>query len=108
MTLRELQREARTIASAKGFDPASNIPQSLMLTVTELSEALEELRAGRPAGFTHYRESDGKPEGFTVELADAVIRIADLAEALGLDLQSAVIEKMAFNASRPYMHGKEF
>jgi NTP pyrophosphatase (non-canonical NTP hydrolase) len=36
-----------------------------------------------------------------VELADAVIRIADLAGALGLDLGGAIAEKMAFNAVRP-------
>ena len=35
-----------------------------------------------------------------VELADAVIRIADLAGALDLDLGGAVAEKMAFNAQR--------
>jgi NTP pyrophosphatase (non-canonical NTP hydrolase) len=35
-----------------------------------------------------------------VELADAVIRIADLAGALELDLGSAIAEKMAYNAQR--------
>ena len=35
-----------------------------------------------------------------VELADAVIRIADLGGALGLNLGMAIAEKMAFNASR--------
>jgi hypothetical protein len=36
-----------------------------------------------------------------VELADAVIRIADLAGALGLDLAGALIDKLAYNAKRP-------
>jgi NTP pyrophosphatase (non-canonical NTP hydrolase) len=35
-----------------------------------------------------------------VELADAMIRIADLAGALGLDLGGAIAEKMAYNATR--------
>jgi NTP pyrophosphatase (non-canonical NTP hydrolase) len=35
------------------------------------------------------------------ELADAVIRIADLAGGLGLDLGGAIREKLAFNAVRP-------
>lgn len=35
-----------------------------------------------------------------VELADAVIRIADLAGALDLDLGGAIAEKMAYNATR--------
>jgi NTP pyrophosphatase (non-canonical NTP hydrolase) len=36
-----------------------------------------------------------------VELADAVIRICDLAGAFGMDLGGAIEEKMAFNAIRP-------
>jgi len=36
-----------------------------------------------------------------VELADALIRIADLAGALGLDLGGAVLDKLAYNANRP-------
>lgn len=36
-----------------------------------------------------------------VELADVVIRVADLAGGLGLDLAGAIAEKLAFNAQRP-------
>jgi len=36
-----------------------------------------------------------------VELADAVIRICDLAGYLKLDLGGAIDEKLAFNATRP-------
>lgn len=36
-----------------------------------------------------------------VELADAVIRIMDLAGALNLDIGGAIAEKMAFNKIRP-------
>ena len=35
------------------------------------------------------------------ELADAVIRIADLAGALKLDLGAAIAQKLKFNANRP-------
>lgn len=47
-----------------------------------------------------------KPEGAAVELADAVIRIADLCGHLGIDLDAVIEEKMAYNADRPYKHGK--
>lgn len=47
-----------------------------------------------------------KPEGFVVELADAVIRVLDLAGALGVDLESAMLAKHDYNKSRPYRHGK--
>jgi NTP pyrophosphatase (non-canonical NTP hydrolase) len=36
-----------------------------------------------------------------VELADALIRICDLAGALNVDLPGAVVEKMAYNRDRP-------
>lgn len=49
-----------------------------------------------------------KPEGVAVELADAVIRIADLCGHLGIDLDAVIAEKMAYNAGRPYKHGKRF
>lgn len=49
-----------------------------------------------------------KPEGVAVELADAVIRIADLCGHLGIDLDAVIEEKMAYNADRPYKHGKRF
>ena len=49
-----------------------------------------------------------KPEGAAVELADAVIRIADLCGHLGIDLDAVIEEKMAYNADRPYKHGNRF
>ncbi len=71
----------------------------------ELSEGLEQVRMGED--FYGYREDDGKPEGLVVELADTVIRIADLCEALGLDLEEAILKKHEFNKTRPYKHGKK-
>ena len=49
-----------------------------------------------------------KPEGAAVELADAVIRIADLCGHLGIDLEEVIEIKMAYNEGRPYNHGKKF
>lgn len=49
-----------------------------------------------------------KPEGVAVELADAVIRIADLCGHLGIDLEEVIEIKMAYNEGHPYKHGKKF
>lgn len=51
-----------------------------------------------------------KPEGFVVELADAMIRIADLAYLVGgrSELVEALAVKHEYNATRPYKHGRKF
>jgi NTP pyrophosphatase (non-canonical NTP hydrolase) len=43
--------------------------------------------------------------GFPSELADIVIRVADLAGALGIDLAEAIRIKLAFNRTRTHRHG---
>ena len=72
------------------------------LAHSELSEALE---AYRDRGFIDTVTENGKPEGVASELADTVIRIADMCGALGIDLSAAVVKKMAYNATRTYRHG---
>lgn len=92
------------------FEPSterSNIDQKLMLIVGEVAEAHEELRSNVNPHYVYYRD-DGKPEGFAFELADVFIRLADLAEALNIDLGAAVAEKHKFNQTRPYKHGRQF
>jgi NTP pyrophosphatase (non-canonical NTP hydrolase) len=39
------------------------------------------------------------------EIADEFIRILDKAQAHGVDVAKAVAGKMAYNATRPYLHG---
>jgi NTP pyrophosphatase (non-canonical NTP hydrolase) len=48
-----------------------------------------------------------KPKGFDIELADIMIRVADLAGALGIDLESAVQKKHAYNLGRPFRHNRK-
>lgn len=46
-----------------------------------------------------------KPEGFTIEIADAVIRCGDMLEAMGGDLQEAILLKHRYNETRSNRHG---
>lgn len=103
------QKEIHQLAIDKGWwesfpDPLDRLPTSLMLMVSEASEALEEYRAGRE-GTEVYYEPDGKPCGIPIELADLVIRIRDNAEALGIDLEEMIRIKHEFNKGRPHRHG---
>lgn len=70
------------------------VPVKLMLIVSEVGEAMEAHRKG--LADEHLLHHDG----ITVELADAIIRICDLAGALQLPLGQALAEKMEFNAMR--------
>lgn len=71
------------------------VGEKLMLVVSEVAEAMEGHRKSLADDKLPHRPM------IEVELADAVIRIADLAGALGLDLGGAIAEKLAFNSSRP-------
>lgn len=70
------------------------IATKLMLCVTELAEAMEGLRKDLMDDKLLHRKMG------EVELGDALIRICDLAGALGYDLGGATMEKDAFNSVR--------
>lgn len=100
---RLLQQEIHANAQAKGFWENANIAEKLLLIHQELSEATEALRQNNPPDdkIPAYRS-------FSVELADVVIRVIDLAGGMGIDLAGAIVAKHEYNLTRQYKHGKAF
>ena len=96
MQISEMVKLAHGNAREKGFwDEPREVGTILALIHWEVSEAFEAHRHG------DYDE-------FAEELADILIRVADLAGGSGIDLEKAVIDKMAYNSRRERMHGKYY
>lgn len=120
------------IADPMLYDPRHIVAHKvaeLGLISTEVSEAIEEVRDGHAMTETYYSykpmppslavefasgaeaqehwesTQTPKPEGVPSELADVVIRALDIANAYGVDLGAAVIEKLNYNATRGTRHG---
>lgn len=71
------------------------VATKLMLSVSELGEAMEGSRKGLPDDkLPHYPM-------LGVELADCIIRCHELGGILGFDLGMMIAEKLLFNATRP-------
>jgi len=70
------------------------VPTMLMLCVSELAEAMEGDRKGLNDDHLPNRSM------LEVELADAAIRIFDMAGGFNLDIGGAIAEKLAYNSGR--------
>lgn len=78
----------------RDLDDPQTIPTCLCLVHSEISEAMEGARKNRMDDHLPHRKA------LEVELADAMIRILDLAGAYELDLGGALVEKLVYNTQR--------
>lgn len=128
--LNDLARSIYKANAAKGFWPEEpttrNKPEALMLMVCELAEAMEAFRKNRFAvevnsSLAHLNAlstnqgdleifkahfQDNIKDTFEDELADTLIRILDYVGGFNIDIDAHIKTKLAYNATRPYKHGK--
>ncbi|MGH3053357.1 MAG: MazG nucleotide pyrophosphohydrolase domain-containing protein [Gaiellaceae bacterium] len=98
----DLAEKIHENAKAKGFHEyvpefgkagrdARHILSWLMLVTTEVAEAAEAVRLGDKVNFAE-------------ELADICIRVFDVAEALGVNIEQEIVNKMVKNVDRGIRH----
>ena len=108
LTIKELMEQSWAHAESKGFhQKEKTFAEDCALFHAEISKALEEYRQGIPLTSVYYGHElpSKKPEGVPIELADVIIRIADVCKTHGIDLEAAIKAKIEYNKTRPHLHG---
>lgn len=125
MNIKETMKEIYEINKKNGFwDKPVEVGTRLMLITSELAEALEADREGRMLApmsiaskfaLMSYEDKTFKEmfgtyvkDTFEDELADAAIRIFDVAQGMNIDLEFHIKAKMRYNSLREYKHGKKY
>lgn len=127
MEINEIMELAYKTNTEKGFwDKERNFGEALMLVTSELGEALEAHRKGKFTDKNAYElyfnsphrdnpEAEKKAafekhvkDTVGDEIADAVIRLCDIAKGWNIDLEWQIQKKMEYNKTRPHKHGKDY
>ena len=125
MNLTELSKTIHAGNVERGFyEHPATFPDRCMLIVSEIAEAVEAHRenriaepgaarqAAKMAGmgmdlFTSYFRESVK-DTVEDEIADAIIRLLDLSGYMGIDIDTHIQAKLAYNATRGIRHGKAY
>jgi len=96
--LKELEERMHQFVASKGWyneaSPKKQSPRNLAISLSvEAAEILEH--------FQWHEEIQDK-EAFASELADVALYLLQLASVTGIDLESAILEKLAINQDRDW------
>ncbi len=97
MTIQELTDRMNDFVTAMGWyeedSPYQQTPRSIAISLAlEAAEALEHFQWGEQAD----------PNGLAEELADVALYLLQLAYLSGVDLEQAILDKLAYNYTRQW------
>lgn len=99
--IRGLQSHAHETAQARRLiDSSSDIGGEIALAIADLTKALWYHRKSAGLRVVDTDNGSGKPRGFSVSLANALLRICTIAEHAGCDLGGATVLRATYNARR--------
>jgi NTP pyrophosphatase (non-canonical NTP hydrolase) len=106
--LKVMERRVHDLTTAKGWRVSvtgSQTGYEFAAYIALLhSEASEMLEAYRIKQWSETRE-DGKPLGVGPEAADVFIRLIDMVDIWGIDLEAEIERVLRYGWTRPYQHG---
>lgn len=100
MTIQELTAEMNRFVEARGWyadqSPCPQVPRNIAISLAlEAAEVLE-----------HFQwTEDADPKALAGELADVTLYLLQLAYLSGIDLEQAVLDKLAYNYRRSWSKG---
>src|SRR5450830_888035 len=95
VTLRDIVRQFAEDRDWQQFHTPKNLAMALSVEVAELVEHFQWLPTGADAEL-----DDAKRTGIRHEMADVLVYLIQLADKTGVDLRTAVLEKMELNRQK--------